>query len=361
VYCAKSFHPHESKRAFDLSEKDAASAIQLLQKRQVKMFCMSGIGETTTRKGWQDICRKSLDTHVEHTIITNLARLLSDDEVEVLARFASVQVSVDTCDPELFAKIRRGAKLETIVANIENIRAAAKRLGVRGPEFRLDMVIADKTVFGLEETVAWAIRNGVTDFYFAGLINHSEPTEGFNVQQVKNLPRSELSNALQCIERAADLARRSGCRVAVNDGLTRSLQHELAKEKEQPSATPAATSADHRWDSPGLESGWTRDCMDPWNYVFLYAHGEVRPCCCYLDSIGNVSKTRFKKILNGRPVRTIRRNLLTGNLKGMMCERCSMHPPIPAQAFRAKIKRRCLTDIARRWFGKKIADWISAM
>ncbi|MGD0382832.1 MAG: radical SAM protein [Thermoguttaceae bacterium] len=345
VYCRKSSDPKESARAFDFPEEKVLPAINLLRERQLRLIQMSGIGETTARKGWHLICRQSLGNGIEHTIITNLARPISEEEADTLARFASVQVSVDTADPVLFAQIRRGAKLDTVLANIDHIKASSRKLGISGPELRFDMVITDKTVLGLVETVRLGLRHGVTDFYFAGLFKNKDVTNGINVYPVKSLPRPQLEEALHCLERSIDLVQKAGCKLQVHEGLIQSVHCELAKENGS-SKTTESMSNIPTWGAPPLEPGYTRDCLDPWRLVFLYAHGDVCPCCAYDKSIGDHTKTPLEKILNGSPARKMRRKLLTGKLHGMMCAQCSMRSPIRIEDLRKKAEIYCAKEAA---------------
>ncbi|MEO5369814.1 MAG: radical SAM protein [Magnetococcus sp. DMHC-1] len=212
VYCNKSSDAEKFQKGIDLPEEYILATIQLLRMRGLSQIYPNRIGETTMRKGWEHICRKTLDTGIAHIIVTNLARLLTDDEVEVLARFATIQVSVDTADQKLFSKIRRGANLPTVLENMERIQNSARQIGVRGPEFWFSMVVSDKTVHGLEETVRLGIRNGVTGFYFSGMYKQKDITGAFNVYHVKTLPKPELESALQSLESAIDLVRKSGCK-----------------------------------------------------------------------------------------------------------------------------------------------------
>jgi MoaA/NifB/PqqE/SkfB family radical SAM enzyme len=360
VYCGKSSDTEENRRVFDLPEEHIRSAIKLLQDRGLRLLYMSGIGETTTRKGWDRICRDTLNTGILHTIITNLARPLSDGEAEVLARFASVQVSVDTADPGLFARIRRGAKLPNVLANMARIQDAARRIGVRGPELRFDMVVTDKTVHGMPETVRLGLANGVTDFYFAGLYKIKDVPNAENVQHVKTLPPPELQTALESLELAIRLAKEAGCKVQVHDGLLESIKTTLTSSSRAPEKdNVAAVEGVRSWDGLDLEPGWTRDCLDPWEMVFLYAQGEVRPCCTYDKGVGNVNEKPLRKILNGSSVRAIRRNLLTGSLDGMICAHCSMRNPIRAKDFRRKMKAIRFKLLFNRVFGKRVTDWLA--
>lgn len=355
VYCGKSTSSGEGQRIFSFPEDQILPTIELLKKRGLDLLYMSGIGETTTREGWDRICRTTLSTGVKHTIITNLARPLSDVEAEVLAQFCSVQVSVDTADPDLFPRIRRGAELSTVLANMDRIREAACRIGVRGPELRFDMVVCDKTVHGLVKTVQLGLKYGVTDFYFAGLFKLKDVEGALNVYPVKTLPRSELVTALKALEDAIFLAQEYGCKVQVHEGLLESIKVQLSTALSCPEDDGFPS-----WDAPSLDKGWTRDCMDPWSMVFLYAQGEVRPCCAYNKGIGSLNDEPLMAILNGYEVLNIRRNLLSGSLDGMMCAHCSMKKPIRIEDFHKTVKAVRLKGILYSCIGRRFTNGLVA-
>jgi len=111
------------------------------------------------------------------------------------------------------------------------------------------------------------------------------------------------------------------------------------------------------WGGPKVEPGWTRNCLDPWNFVFIYAQGEVRPCCAYPKAIGDLNKTSLKNILNDEPVKKIRRNLLAGTLEGSMCDRCSMRAPIKVDDLKKKVKEFSVIGLCHKYLGRRVTDF----
>jgi MoaA/NifB/PqqE/SkfB family radical SAM enzyme len=165
VYCPKSWDKKEGKRVFDFPEELIAPSMKTLRQRGLWGVIASGIGESTLRKGWQGICRTFHDAGLNLTIISNFSRPMNDEDLDALIRFNFIQVSIDTADPELFARLRRGGRVENLVMNIDKVRDYAKSKGVRTPDFRFDMVIADKTLLGIEDVIRLGLKHGVSDFY----------------------------------------------------------------------------------------------------------------------------------------------------------------------------------------------------
>lgn len=95
--------------------------IENLKTRQVRELIFNGRGENSFLDGWHVAVRKVLDAGVLVTSVTNLSRTYSDEELEVLSRYASITVSVDTTDREIFRGIRRKADIRLVLHNILRI------------------------------------------------------------------------------------------------------------------------------------------------------------------------------------------------------------------------------------------------
>ncbi|MFZ0479000.1 MAG: radical SAM protein, partial [Terriglobales bacterium] len=346
VYCGKS-NSDEGKRLYDFSDEWLAPVMKELNRRGLWLVVASSIGESTTRKGWQEICRSLHDAGLCLTIISNFARPLNPEEVDVLTNFSSIQVSIDTANPQLFARIRRGANLETVLMNIERVQARAESKGIPQPEFRFDTVITDKTILGIEDLVRLGLTHGITDFYFANLCKGKDIEGDFNVYNAATLPKTELTEGLACLERAIELVKQAGCKVDCNSGLLDSIKaklNETIPNQEMPGHSPEGMS----WGAPGVQEGMTRDCAEPWKYAQLCAHGEVRPCCAINYAVGDLRTEPLEEILNGPKVRQFRQNLLSGHLEGTLCMHCSMQPQIPVREFRRRMSGRLVLWSLRR-------------
>jgi MoaA/NifB/PqqE/SkfB family radical SAM enzyme len=53
----------------------------------------------------------------------------------------------------------------------------------------------------------------------------------------------------------------------------------------------------------------------------MQPNGDVWPCCWFFDSLGNVHETPFDELINSAPFKTLRRELLTGELREA-CFKC---------------------------------------
>ena len=347
VYCSKSFSADEKKRsAYDFPEEWIEPSMRMLHRRGLWKVSVQGIGETTVRKGWQDICRSFLDAGLNLMIISNFGRELTTAEIAVLARFGSIEISVDTADPKLFARIRRGARLETLLTNIERVRAYARFEGVREPEFFFSSLITDKTIFGVEELVLLGLAHGVKCFYFSDLSKGPDIEGCFNVYNVATLPRAELIEGLACLDRASELANQAGCQVEYVYSLRDNICAALNGARDRCELSESARGFSSR--TPGVSEGMTRNCTMPWGTTFLCADGEVRLCCASDHLVGDLREETLEEIVNGPKIRQFRQNLLTGHLEGSDCMHCCMQAQIPIGEFRRQISGRLILWSLRR-------------
>jgi hypothetical protein len=68
-------------------------------------------------------------------------------------------------------------------------------------------------------------------------------------------------------------------------------------------------------------TGETRDCTYPWFFFMLTSRREVMPCCVHPPIAVLEEGAPLADILNGEPMRELRRQLLTGELDSA-CANC---------------------------------------
>ncbi len=84
---------------------------------------VSGHGETTFHPRWREVCRRVLELGHQPLIITNLARDLADDEIDLLAQFRTIQVSLDSDDEAMMRRIRRAVSHNSTTRSIRDFSA----------------------------------------------------------------------------------------------------------------------------------------------------------------------------------------------------------------------------------------------
>ena len=347
VYCGKAFSTEERKRAFDFPIEWIEPAMDTLRRRGLWLVSVHGIGESTILKGWHTICQSLYDRGLSLTIVSNFARPLTPDDLATLLRFRSVLVSIDSPDPKMFASIRRGARLETLLANVDRLQEEARSRQVPPPELAFDIVVTDKTIADLETLVRLGIEHGIRSFYFNDLCKGPDIPGDFNVYNATTLPKRQLAEGLAVLRRAIELAKAAGCEVHCQPTLLESITACVQRDSRPSSELKILGSA--AWGAPAVAKGMTRDCSLPWQTAMLYADGNVRPCCTSEASVGNLRTESLDSVLNGSKMKQFRGSLLSGDLEGTTCMHCSMAAEIPVAEFRRRMSGRVvLWSVGRR-------------
>lgn len=335
VYCAVS---QPNYRGADLDTSDLDGLIEGLRRRGAEVVTVSGHGETTILEGWQSSCRKLIDAGFRLHIITNFGRAIGDDEAETLARFHSIDVSVDSDDPETFRRLRRGGDLRTVLYDMAKVRAAARYLRLPGPLWKWNSVVNDVSIGGLDRVVRFGLSEGVTSFYFKNLVEYEEPPHGDPVRHVARLTPDEMKAARQMLLDCRRLADEGGAECDIEAGLLDALDLALAGNAHvrdtEIADIPAARFAA---ETTRVE---TRDCLDPWDFVYVDASRSVRPCCMMDRSYGSIAGgASIDDVVENDAFRQLRQELLTGNLNEV-CAGCPCRSRIPVEAFREKVRKK---------------------
>ncbi|KAA0577951.1 radical SAM protein [Azospirillum sp. B21] len=189
------------------------------------VVAVNGHGETTAMAGWVDFCRGLLEAGLKLTIITNLARHYTAEEMETLARFHTVQVSIDTFKPDLLKALRRKASVAMIKENIAGIRQAAGQMGLPEPVLALSCGLYDLNTPDIGHFAEEAIGLGVKGITFWNLVKYPDLPDVNNVSPLDALSVEALAPRLESIRSALDLLTRAGIGVLVaGDFLTPLMQ-----------------------------------------------------------------------------------------------------------------------------------------
>lgn len=345
VFCAVSQSYY---RGIDLPGEVLKNVIEVIRKRKVNIVCVSGHGETTIYKDWHLYCNELIKIGIPLHIISNFAKKLSKDELETLSRFKSIEISCDTADPELFRKLRRGARLENLMANLENLHVTGEKNNRKLPTISFSCVVSDLNIFDLKNYVDFALKLGIKYFNFCNLTKYPDIDDGINANHISEMPLDAMKKAYSILTDTFAFLEESGIDYDYQKGLIDTL-----KEKIQ-IFTPASTqneafvkyrpleetqklekSKAHRYSSRRSGSQ-TRDCLDPWSFFLIQSNREVLPCCGGHPSIGSISKGQsLDIILNNQQIQILRKRLLTGDIP-LDCLQC----PSKGWTSTAKLKKR---------------------
>ena len=184
--------------------------------------------------------------------------LLTEDLSTFLVeqRIARLEISLDAATPETYLKIRRKDELRRIEANIEKLLAVRRRMNSRLPVIRLCFCVQKANIH--EQQAFLGKWRGKVDY-----IDFQEMVDFGNVSEFR---------------------------------ATKDVLHARPANAEKPAKTY---------------------CAYPFNSLHVWSNGDVTPCCTFFGKalvIGNVKKQSLKEIWTGDEIKTIRRQLLSGDV-----------------------------------------------
>ena len=330
VYCAVS---QPTYRGHDLPLEDFDNFLGQMRERGVRTVVMNGHGESTIIKGWEVYADRLADAGIRLHMTTNLAKRLTGPEVAVLSRFERILVSLDTVDPDLFTKLRRGADIDTILANVDSVQqfAAARR---RAPALTISCTVGDLSAPAIPGLVDAFLARDVLSFRFGDLAEYPV-IEGVTwMRHVSTMSPADLGAAREGFRRAIARIDDAGGTYEIDQPLVALL---VSGDADVGSADRVTASignkAVHYVDTAATQ---TRYCMDPWHIAFVNSDASVRPCCFFEEKLGTLRKQSLAEIVEGDAFRKLLEEMITGELRPT-CRSCSARPLVDRAEFEAEV------------------------
>ncbi len=273
------------------------------------------------------------------TLITEkVARRLVDLELDRLA------FSLDAATPELFNEIRRGADFNHIIDNIRTLNAIKKQrrqddkpilsimycaMKSNIQEFPKLVRLADE----LNMTHGVALMN-IYEYGISGesLVECPEIAERYineanRLAQQLAVPLGGLENGFEglrimpvqlslwdMIYRNYREFRRSFHRTALlRTKLSRLVEHRHPNNGIQQAKPTSLTTTPsiQKADSSTLR---VKDCQDPWDFLFVDVHGNIRPCCTSHRIMGSVYENDLATIWNSPAYQEFRARMVSSDI-----------------------------------------------
>ncbi len=327
TYCAVS---QPTYHGIDLPLKGFDNFLEQMRARGVRTVVMNGHGESTIIKEWEVYADRLADAGFRLHMTTNLAKRLKPSEIATLSRFERILVSIDTIDPVLLAKLRRGASLDTILANIDAMQefAAARR---RNPEIFISCTVGDLSAPGILDLVEACLGRRIRLFRFGDLAEYTPIEEVTWMRHVSHLPAEALDIVRTRFRTALARIEAEGGSFEIDSTLLSLLdrREDAVAERE----TRISDKTVHYVDAAPDQ---TRDCLDPWRIAFVQADASVRPCCFFEEKLGTLMTDSLLDVVEGDAFHTLRRELVTGALRPN-CRSCSARGLINRAAFERKL------------------------
>jgi len=167
-YCAVS---SDTYNGVEMQQPIFDAVFDLLRKEKGAHVYLNGHGETTYHPNWLAWGKQIIDISVRPIITTNLAKPFSDDEIKLLAQFKTIQVSLDSHDPEMMKNIRKAVKVDHVFATIDRIREAAVASYLpHVPKITMSVGVYDPSIWTLEDFVKRLIKINIAGITFWNLV-----------------------------------------------------------------------------------------------------------------------------------------------------------------------------------------------
>ncbi len=325
TYCPKSQRGNNAKPGHDqtMGEEVFSKVLEyldsLVRDGEQCLVMHSGVGETTAAAGWTHLSERLLAYPGRHFIVTNLAHELDDAELDLLCRFDEVILSVDTLDPALSRKLRRGFSFETFDSNLRRLSERVASSSPRKTNVSVNCTLTDLVAPGLSELATYARSHGLS-LQVSGLMELEPLPDQPPTANVSALDDEAFAELCAQIEEATKLYDGSDLVFHVQPNLADIVARRRA------SRDTGAVPPFHE-PGPGGAPPLTRFCLQPWERINVGADGSIYLCCQTIEEpVGNILREGIHEATTGEAARSFREALLEGRLPDA-CVTCSNAPP----------------------------------
>lgn len=319
----------------DLFERITAEALPYA--RTLTLSCGS---EPLTSPHFIDILRLASRNRPPHLEFVTNGTLLSPKIAEAVVEtgVTDLMVSLDSPRKKTYETIRRGARLDRVLKNLDFLLTARAKAGRALPRLRFNVTLMRSNIEEVEELVTLAADLGVSLLDFRHLLVY----EGLGMEQESLFFHQDLSDLW--LARAREKARRLGLafvqcpepfgapngsgKVPAQGLAAWRLRSAGRRFREHPGAL--LKDAGYRFrdllrrNLSSAASGERPYCLLPFNYSLINSGGQVYPCphCSGEGPFGLVSSASpFTAVWLGEGLSELRRNILRNDPPGM-CQVC---------------------------------------
>lgn len=235
---------------------------------------------------------------IPHIMMMSNFTIMDEKSARAIVRNAveRIQISLDSCQPEVYAWIKTNARLEQVLGNIRLFQRVRRAMPGPGPELEANFVIMRRTVAAYSEK------------YFALLREL-----GFARVHLWHLHINRLATSLrgESMWDHKEEYNKFRARV-VRDAAAYGIEiFRLPEPFTLPGETPAA-------------AGMAGKCTFPWHKIQVLHNGQFTPCEFWYNEPfwGNLIERPFMDIWNDLDYRRLRWEIISGNLTRGCCRKC---------------------------------------
>lgn len=265
----------------------------------VETFQLTPLGEPLLWSRLPEVLEFCARERTGNLALTTNGMLLTEEKAEMLVRAGLdlMFVSIDSSDPETYAAMRVGGKLEKVEAGLERVNRWKEKLHSTRPCLVMASTFMRSNIEHLPAMVDFAKRHRFDELSV-------QLMEIENPDQAPEFLGKHIDLTREMVEKAMRRGEETGQRVNIHLALKNLL---------------TSRGMDLQ-DSPSMKSISTRHmtlidkCHYPWYYLLVDTDGDVRPCCWASTSWGNLNRDDFQSVWNGELAQTMRRNFLRDHI-----------------------------------------------
>jgi sulfatase maturation enzyme AslB (radical SAM superfamily) len=167
---------------------------------------INGHGETTFHPKWKEWAVEILKTRSRPSIISNMAKHFSDEEINILAQFREIQISLDSHDEKMMVQIRKAVKPNHVFSQVERIKQSAILQGIgSSPTFSFSVGVYYPSIETMPEFMMELAKLKVKNVTFWNLVKYdhnksTKPISEFSESQT-NFAREKMRTAIQILKK----------------------------------------------------------------------------------------------------------------------------------------------------------------
>lgn len=270
---------------------------------------LQGLGEPMMHPRFFDMVEYAAKKGIKVSTNSNLT-LLNERRAQhcVTSGLGYLHISLDGTNAETYERIRVRAHFERVVANIERILAARRRLASEYPRLHMVMVIMRQNLHELPDLVRFAHRYSMESIFVQHLC-HDFGESSLPEQYLPMRDFVEGETLLKEDPQRIACYFEEACQVARELGIDLRLPHMRMRE--------------HAPGTPGPQR-----CDWPWRGAYFSYQGYAMPCCMVSTpdriNFGNISERNAEELWNGTQYQGFR-DQLSSEQPPEVCSSCSIY------------------------------------
>ncbi len=245
-----------------------------------KMIDLRGWGESLILPNIREYIETAVSFDVDIRFVTNLS-FVRDEILDLLVEYGCyLSISVDSPDPETFARLRRGGNLVKVERNLRKLTIAYRAKFGSADRINLTTTVQKPALATLPNLIDFAANLGIEEIRLFGVTVPCDSPLTLDKQE------AEIDATLAQMKERSKL---HGVKLIAGTKLG-SLPHK------HPDASP---------------------CFHPWSYVYFAYDGSVGFCDHLIGPdgseyiLGNLNNSSFEEIWNGEEWQVLRQEHLT--------------------------------------------------